>query len=364
MNNKIICDLDDTLSFTLNRDFENATPNLALIEKLNKLSAKGYEVHIVTARGQISCNGDSKKASEKYRGQILNWLDIHNVSWVSLSFEKKLARYYIDDKAISPEKFLELEFDSVGKSGAHITMDTEFVYKEFKTFEEAQSLIDWSNKAEDYTRDRMFSISGLIIIPKIHTLIGNEIKMDRLRDLPHTLESLKRVFNLALIFSNFKPQFKQNPMLYFQNIFSHLQSIGTGHYEVEFTRAVSEKLMGESSMLEMLNSLSKNKSFSHGDYTIQNVLNVGDYNIGLIDPIHSENKYSSYLLDLAKLKWSLILEKDPTWLDYFNKEVRGIGPNFNNLVICEGIRTLKYCVPSEKLYRMEIIEELCLQENR
>ena len=54
----IIVDLDDTLSFTLDRDWENATPNTPLIEKLNKLYDNGYGIEIVTARGFISCNGD------------------------------------------------------------------------------------------------------------------------------------------------------------------------------------------------------------------------------------------------------------------------------------------------------------------
>lgn len=362
MRNEIVVDLDDTLSFTLNRDFKNARPNTELIQKLNGLFDKGYKIHIVTARGQISCNGDSQKASDKYYSQIATWLNVHKVKYTTLSFEKKLARYYIDDKAITPEQFLELNFENNGKSGCHIVMDNQYVYKEFKTFEEAQALIDWSNRAGEFFSDKNFSHSGKIIVPKIHTLIGTEIKMDRIRDRPHVLESLKRAISIPFMLSNYKPDFNQTPMLYFMNIFEHLKHIGSEPYEIEFMNLIQKEVLADSSMLEMVSVLSRNKSFSHGDYTIQNVLNFSDSSLALIDPIYSKNKFSSWYLDLAKFKWSLVIERNPTWLDYFNREARGLGLEFNKFVICEGIRTLKYCTPSERLFRMEMIEEICEQE--
>ncbi len=162
--------------------------------------------------------------------------------------------------------------------------------------------------------------------------------------------------------SNYKPQFNQKEVIYFQNIFSHLKNIGTQPYELMFYEKVLEVLMSESSLFSMMQTLSRNKSFSHGDYTIQNILNYSDSSLCLIDPIYSENKFSSWYLDLAKFKWSIILERNPTWLDLVDKEITGAGPDFNKFVICEGIRTLKYCTPSEKLFRMELIEELCEQD--
>ena len=58
----IVTDLDDTLSYTSNRDWENAKPNLLLIDKLNSFYDAGYKIIILTARGQISCRGDREKA--------------------------------------------------------------------------------------------------------------------------------------------------------------------------------------------------------------------------------------------------------------------------------------------------------------
>ena len=70
----LVVDFDDTLAITLNRDWENAAPNVELIAKLNDLYAQGWTVHVVTARGQLSCNGDYVAADKKYRAQIEEWL--------------------------------------------------------------------------------------------------------------------------------------------------------------------------------------------------------------------------------------------------------------------------------------------------
>ena len=368
MKNDIIVDLDDTLCFTLNRDFENARPNVELIEKLNRLSRNGYTIHIVTARGQLSCNGNSELADKKYRLQITNWLTKHLVIYSTLSFEKKLGRYYIDDKAMTPELFLDLQFDSIGKSGCHVAMDSFFVYKDFTKYEEAQNLIEWSKFAKLFFKDFEFKNMGSVIIPEIHTLIGSEVKMDRLTTRPHVIESLKRAIQIPLHFSTKTPMFKQTPMIYIENIFSHLSLLDSSGDERAFVNLIVENISNAESLRKILLILSASKSFSHGDFSIQNVLNVASYNIGLIDPIFDESKFSSFVLDLAKLKWSLIIENNATWLNVFNQEfdnnivLNALKIVFDKFVICEGIRTLKYCDSSEKLNRMEIIKKLCIQE--
>ena len=149
-NKRIVVDLDDTLSFTANRDWEHATPNVPLIERLNSLAEKGWLIDIVTARGQLSTSSP-QLADAKYRKQIEKWLGIHSVRYNSLSFEKLLARYYIDDKGLTPEAFLGLDIGQIqntkkidaGQSGAELTYDSDYVYKEFDSFENAQEFPNW-----------------------------------------------------------------------------------------------------------------------------------------------------------------------------------------------------------------------------
>lgn len=48
--NTYVVDLDDTICFTENRDFENSTPNKPVIDKINELYDKGFKIIIYTAR--------------------------------------------------------------------------------------------------------------------------------------------------------------------------------------------------------------------------------------------------------------------------------------------------------------------------
>ena len=101
----IVVDFDNTLAYT-DKGIKHALPNQPLIDKLNGLHYQGYTIEIYTARGSISC--DSRpEAIERFYPVIENWLSKHEVKYNKLSFNKPLARYYIDDKAITPEDFLD-----------------------------------------------------------------------------------------------------------------------------------------------------------------------------------------------------------------------------------------------------------------
>jgi capsule biosynthesis phosphatase len=107
MCNIIVVDFDETLAiYEGNSSAEyipTAKPNLPLIEKLNKLSRNGFEIHIYTARGHLSAKSRAD-AKHKYDKVIKEWLEQWDVSYDLLSFEKPLAVCYIDDKAIRPDE--------------------------------------------------------------------------------------------------------------------------------------------------------------------------------------------------------------------------------------------------------------------
>jgi len=108
---RIICDFDNTLALhdADNRNFSSFIPNEKLIEKLNKLYKEDWVIDIVTARGQLTCNEDSNLADKKYRKHIEDWLNANKVLYNSLSFQKKIAHYYIDDRGILPDDFINLK---------------------------------------------------------------------------------------------------------------------------------------------------------------------------------------------------------------------------------------------------------------
>ena len=105
--NRIVIDLDDTICYTTNRDFDNSIPNEKVINKTNKLYEEGWEIVIFTARGDKSCRTLAEKEL-KYRLITERWLKENNVKYTRLMFGKSNADYYVDDKNISIEEFLSL----------------------------------------------------------------------------------------------------------------------------------------------------------------------------------------------------------------------------------------------------------------
>ena len=104
----LIVDYDHTLAIPEGRDWENAKPNLPLIQELNRLYDIGYEIHIYTARGHLSCN--SREEAERNNGQqIRHWLSKYHVRYNILSFNKPLGIYYIDDKSLRPNEINKLK---------------------------------------------------------------------------------------------------------------------------------------------------------------------------------------------------------------------------------------------------------------
>lgn len=103
--NTFVIDIDDTISFTHDRDFENSEPNQQVIDKINELHNQGWKIVLFTARGAKSC-ATLWDREVKYRGITESWLKRHNVKYDDLVFGKMNADYYVDDKNMSIEEFI------------------------------------------------------------------------------------------------------------------------------------------------------------------------------------------------------------------------------------------------------------------
>lgn len=101
----IVIDIDDTISFTYNRDFANSVPNQPVINRINELYDDGWTIILFTARGGKSCKTLEQK-EQKYRLITEEWLKAHNVKYHTLMFGKPNADYYVDDKNISLDEFI------------------------------------------------------------------------------------------------------------------------------------------------------------------------------------------------------------------------------------------------------------------
>jgi hypothetical protein len=283
----LVVDFDDTLAITLNRDWANAKPNLPLIDRLNRLYAEGWDIHIVTARGQLSCNGDHEAADRKYRQQIENWLYENKVRYTSLSFQKKLAVYYIDDKGITPEDFLKT-FNRVelkgGMSGSSVYYD-EAVNAVFKTAKNTASVVEWYAFAEPHYN-----------VPKIFSVIGDTIKMQTLG--PYA-GPIRRVLEVCYDFRRFSPLHPGIlPYRYVDRCTHRIKADLADKLDMNLLETVIEYAASNTPV-----------TFSHGDFSISNIMsNESGMPVYLIDPINDPTLLSSWTIDLAKLYMSIGFE--------------------------------------------------------
>jgi hypothetical protein len=287
----LVVDFDDTIAITHNRDWTNAMPNEALVTKLNALYADGWSIHIVTARGQLSCDGDCEAADRKYRSQIESWLAQHDVKYSSLSFQKKLAAYYIDDKGITPEQFVE-SFERTrlvgGWSGDSVYYDkvTDSVYK---TSKNTQSVVRWFEAARWYGYN----------VPGVHSVIGDTIRMQYLNTYGGDITNV-----LGIVYT-----FASHPPL-------QVAEVSTDSYISRCRSRVKDVLSLEdySFVYLVLHEAMRQTpaTFSHGDCSISNIMSGPNDSTAVyfIDPINDPTLYSSWVIDIAKLYTSIGLN-DP-----------------------------------------------------
>lgn len=343
---RIVCDIDDTISFTLNRDWDNAIPNQKVIDKINDLYSQGWEIFLVTARGSLSCT-TRNDADTKYRSQIEKWLNKHNVQYNSLSFNKYLASYYVDDKSLTPEQFIELDIKSLqnGWSGATVELREG---KVFKTHKDSLDAAQWYDTAKHFFNvPKIYSLIGDTICMEYIKTTSDHVKMDALVDI------IIQMKNIPVENSNFKH-------------FEKYQERINKHLEWENTYEGFKKLNTIQS--ESMFSLLKNHcSFCHGDFTLENTI-LRDNVLFLIDPIYESTKicWSSYILDMSKMLYSLRRHGMMIEYNYFlYKCIKIMNNDYNvNAQILQWfemthiIRVYKYAPVSERTQLISMFEEL------
>jgi capsule biosynthesis phosphatase len=106
---KLVVDIDGTLCEQCPYElYSAANPIKPMIDKINRLFDDGWEIVLFTSRG-MNYNKDPKEADEYFRDITEEWLIRHGVKYHTLLYGKPTATYYIDDKAMKPEEFLDTE---------------------------------------------------------------------------------------------------------------------------------------------------------------------------------------------------------------------------------------------------------------
>lgn len=270
----VVCDFDDTIAITTTRDWDNAEPIFPVINRINKLYDMGWQILIVTARGQLSCNGDFEKADKKYRSIIESWLKKHGVKYHTLSFHKHLASYYIDDKALTPEEFVDLEIKEIktGWSGAKVEKRGDRI---FKTHHDSIQAACWYKMA-----------APLVNVPIVYSMIGETLCLEFIESNGHyfKLDEINAAIDKFALYKTPK-----NFYTYTSRIDSHIEYNNMFHSIRPF--------LEDTDFIVYCNNRS---SFMHGDLSLENMIQT-DKGLFFIDPIYNEGQWSSYLLDVSKL---------------------------------------------------------------
>ena len=117
-NNRLIVDLDGTLTIESDKDYADKEANIAVVEKLREYAESGFLITIFTARNMRSFDGDLD-AIKKYTLPIIEtWLDMNNVPYDEILIGKPWPGengFYIDDRAVRPDEFCSLGVDELRK---------------------------------------------------------------------------------------------------------------------------------------------------------------------------------------------------------------------------------------------------------
>lgn len=291
---RVVFDIDDTISRHRNRDYANAEPLSGVIEQMRALRETNKDAVIVlhTARGMNSCGGDARKAEEKNRATLEEWLKRHNVPYDEIIFGKPLADVYVDDKAVRPNAFARYGYGTFsGFSGKSVERVGDLVIKECAN---AQEQFDWY--AEDAAlrpaRHRTPDVYAVTLGKLYMQYVPGGTYWEAMTHWSNRLKERRRLLYKVLgVLQEFKEQTfpgENNIEQYVSGAIAKAAVIGLDMSE-EFSRIRGFRILNRVTQC-------------HGDMTFSNVLNTDIPT--LIDPSQRHGLHS-WLVDAAKIRASL-----------------------------------------------------------
>lgn len=113
---RLIIDIDDTISQTLDGDYPNSLPNQPIIQKLREYKQKGFEIVLFSSRNMRTFKGNLGRINVHTLPILIEWLQKYNVPYDEIIMGKPWCGFdgfYVDDKAIRPNEFAELSYEEI-----------------------------------------------------------------------------------------------------------------------------------------------------------------------------------------------------------------------------------------------------------
>ena len=116
VQNKLVIDLDDTISVTEHGDYVNSKPVMETVEMIRKYHEDGFAIVIHSARQMRTHNGNIGLINVKTLPNIINWLNKYDIPYDEIIVGKPWCGYngfYIDDKSIRPSEFHSMTYEQI-----------------------------------------------------------------------------------------------------------------------------------------------------------------------------------------------------------------------------------------------------------
>ena len=116
VQNKLVIDLDDTISVTEHGDYANSKPVIETVEMIRKYHEDGFAIVIHSARQMRTHNGNVGLINVKTLPNIINWLNKYDIPYDEIIVGKPWCGYdgfYIDDKSIRPSEFHSMTYEQI-----------------------------------------------------------------------------------------------------------------------------------------------------------------------------------------------------------------------------------------------------------
>lgn len=114
---KIIIDLDQTITAPQpDENYDNASCNLPVVEKLRHYRDQGFVIVIHTARNMRTYDGNVGEINVHTLPNVIDWLKRNDVPFDEILVGKPWCGkggFYVDDKAIRPDEFSNLSLAEI-----------------------------------------------------------------------------------------------------------------------------------------------------------------------------------------------------------------------------------------------------------
>lgn len=113
---RLIMDLDNTISVTVNGDYKNSLPVMSVVEKIREYKQEGFEIVISTSRNMRTYEGNVGKITANTLPIIIEWLNRYDIPYDEIYIGKPWCGhegFYVDDRSIRPDEFVSLSLEEI-----------------------------------------------------------------------------------------------------------------------------------------------------------------------------------------------------------------------------------------------------------